>query len=49
MREMLGQKVPDDEIRHLKNGKWCCFVCHWKPIFDTFETLIAHRSSKKHT
>ncbi|XP_065191886.1 sodium channel modifier 1-like isoform X1 [Sycon ciliatum] len=46
--DLLLESVPDDEALLMKNGRFACLVCSWRPTFDTLEMLAVHRQSQKH-
>ncbi|XP_076340396.1 uncharacterized protein LOC143240954 isoform X2 [Tachypleus tridentatus] len=46
--DLLVGHIPEDEALLLKNGRYTCTVCSYRPIFDTIETLSLHRKGKKH-
>ncbi|KAK6191340.1 hypothetical protein SNE40_003057 [Patella caerulea] len=48
IQDLIGESVPEDEAKLLSNGRFTCTVCHHNPIFDTLDTLLVHRSGKKH-
>ncbi|XP_013873165.1 sodium channel modifier 1 [Austrofundulus limnaeus] len=46
--DLLSNFIPDDEATLLKNGRYTCLVCSYRPVFDTVDTLTVHRQGKKH-
>ncbi|XP_022247763.1 sodium channel modifier 1-like [Limulus polyphemus] len=46
--DLLVGHIPEDEALLLKNGRYTCTVCSYRPIFDTIETLSLHRKGKRH-
>ncbi|XP_017284042.1 sodium channel modifier 1 isoform X2 [Kryptolebias marmoratus] len=32
----------------MKNGRYSCLVCSYRPVFDTVDMLTVHRKGKKH-
>uniref|UniRef100_H3AVH3 Sodium channel modifier 1 n=1 Tax=Latimeria chalumnae TaxID=7897 RepID=H3AVH3_LATCH len=46
--ELLSSYIPEDEALLLKNGRYACAVCSYRPVFDTLDMLTVHRTGKKH-
>lgn len=48
VEDLLSSYIPEDEALLLKNGRYACSVCSYRPVFDTLDMLTVHRSGKKH-
>ncbi|XP_043936457.1 sodium channel modifier 1-like [Protopterus annectens] len=48
VEDLLSSYIPEDEALLLKNGRYACTVCSYRPVFDTLDMLTVHRSGKKH-
>ncbi|XP_037532052.1 sodium channel modifier 1 [Nematolebias whitei] len=46
--DLLSNFIPEDEATLLKNGRYTCLVCSYRPVFDTVDMLTVHRQGKKH-
>ncbi|CAG6014223.1 unnamed protein product [Menidia menidia] len=46
--DLLSNFIPEDEAALLKNGRYTCLVCSYRPVFDTVDMLTVHRKGKKH-
>lgn len=46
--DLLSNFIPEDEAGLLKNGRYTCLVCSYRPVFDTVDTLTVHRKGKRH-
>ncbi|XP_012673570.1 sodium channel modifier 1 [Clupea harengus] len=46
--DLLANYIPEDEATLMKNGRYTCLVCSYRPIFDTVDMLTVHRNGKKH-
>ncbi|KAM6967607.1 sodium channel modifier 1 [Aplochiton taeniatus] len=46
--DLLSSFIPDDEAMLMKNGRYTCLVCSYRPVFDTVDMLTVHRKGKKH-
>ncbi|XP_054478418.1 sodium channel modifier 1 [Anoplopoma fimbria] len=46
--DLLSSFIPEDEAALLNNGRYTCLVCSYRPVFDTVDTLTAHRNGKRH-
>ncbi|KAF7226668.1 sodium channel modifier 1 [Nothobranchius furzeri] len=46
--DLLSHFIPEDEAALLKNGRYTCLVCSYRPVFDTVDVLTVHRQGKKH-
>ncbi|XP_066577480.1 sodium channel modifier 1 [Amia ocellicauda] len=46
--DLLSNFIPEDEAALLKNGRYTCLVCSYRPVFDTVDMLTVHRSGKRH-
>ncbi|XP_041095285.1 sodium channel modifier 1-like [Polyodon spathula] len=46
--ELLSHFIPEDEAALLKNGRYTCLVCSYRPVFDTVDMLTVHRAGKRH-
>ncbi|KAG7475778.1 hypothetical protein JOB18_037403 [Solea senegalensis] len=46
--DLLSNFIPDDEAALLKNGRYTCLVCSYRPVFDTVDILTVHRKGKRH-
>ncbi|KAF1388435.1 hypothetical protein PFLUV_G00090150 [Perca fluviatilis] len=46
--DLLSHYIPEDEAALMKNGRYTCLVCSYRPVFDTVDTLTVHRNGKKH-
>ncbi|XP_029959716.1 sodium channel modifier 1 [Salarias fasciatus] len=46
--DLLSHFIPDDEAALMKNGRYTCLVCAYRPVFDTVDMLTVHRKGKKH-
>ncbi|XP_034030259.1 sodium channel modifier 1 [Thalassophryne amazonica] len=46
--DLLSNFIPEDEAALLKNGRYSCLVCSYRPVFDTIDTLTVHRNGKRH-
>uniref|UniRef100_A0A0E9R7M9 Sodium channel modifier 1 zinc-finger domain-containing protein n=1 Tax=Anguilla anguilla TaxID=7936 RepID=A0A0E9R7M9_ANGAN len=32
----------------MKNGRYTCLVCSYRPVFDTVDMLTVHRKGRRH-
>lgn len=46
--DLLSNFIPEDEAALLKNGRYTCLVCSYRPVFDTVDMLSVHRKGKRH-
>ncbi|XP_043972496.1 sodium channel modifier 1 isoform X1 [Gambusia affinis] len=46
--DLLSNFIPEDEAALMKNGRYTCLVCSYRPVFDTVDVLTVHRKGKKH-
>ncbi|XP_015241370.1 PREDICTED: sodium channel modifier 1 isoform X1 [Cyprinodon variegatus] len=46
--DLLSNFIPEDEAALMKNGRYACLVCSYRPVFDTVDMLTVHRQGKKH-
>ncbi|KAL7394026.1 hypothetical protein ABVT39_019484 [Epinephelus coioides] len=46
--DLLSHFIPEDEAALMKNGRYTCLVCSYRPVFDTVDTLTVHRNGKRH-
>ncbi|XP_056300306.1 sodium channel modifier 1 isoform X2 [Pseudoliparis swirei] len=46
--DLLSHFIPEDEAALMRNGRYTCVVCSYRPVFDTVDTLTAHRNGKRH-
>ncbi|XP_072249330.1 sodium channel modifier 1 [Leuresthes tenuis] len=46
--DLLSNFIPEDEAALMKNGRYTCLVCSYRPVFDTVDMLSVHRRGKKH-
>lgn len=46
--DLLSNFIPDDEATLMKNGRYSCLVCSYRPVFDTVDMLVVHRKGKRH-
>ncbi|XP_029927638.1 sodium channel modifier 1 isoform X2 [Myripristis murdjan] len=46
--DLLSNFIPEDEAVLMKNGRYSCLVCSYRPVFDTVEMLTVHRKGKRH-
>lgn len=46
--DLLSNFIPEDEAALMKNGRYTCLVCSYRPVFDTVDMLTVHRKGKKH-
>uniref|UniRef100_A0A146PAU5 Sodium channel modifier 1 n=1 Tax=Fundulus heteroclitus TaxID=8078 RepID=A0A146PAU5_FUNHE len=46
--DLLSNFIPEDEATLMKNGRYACLVCSYRPVFDTVDMLTVHRQGKKH-
>ncbi|XP_071325119.1 sodium channel modifier 1 [Trachinotus anak] len=46
--DLLSNFIPEDEAALLKNGRYTCLVCSYRPVFDTVDMLTVHRKGKRH-
>ncbi|XP_068179367.1 sodium channel modifier 1 isoform X2 [Antennarius striatus] len=46
--DLLSSFIPEDEAALLKNGRYTCLVCSYRPVFDTVGTLSVHRKGRRH-
>lgn len=46
--DLLTHFIPEDEAALLKNGRYTCLVCSYRPVFDTVDMLTVHRKGKRH-
>ncbi|XP_039606645.1 sodium channel modifier 1 isoform X1 [Polypterus senegalus] len=46
--DLLSNYIPEDEAALLKNGRYTCLVCSYRPVFDTVDMLTVHRTGKRH-
>ncbi|XP_042337569.1 sodium channel modifier 1 [Plectropomus leopardus] len=46
--DLLSNFIPEDEAALMKNGRYTCLVCSYRPVFDTVDTLTVHRNGKRH-
>ncbi|XP_034467273.1 sodium channel modifier 1 [Hippoglossus hippoglossus] len=48
VEDLLSHFIPEDEAVLMKNGRYSCTVCSYRPVFDTVDMLTVHRNGKKH-
>nr|XP_019948328.1 PREDICTED: sodium channel modifier 1 isoform X2 [Paralichthys olivaceus] len=48
VENLLSHFIPEDEAALMKNGRYSCLVCSYRPVFDTVDMLTVHRNGKKH-
>ncbi|KAM9353323.1 sodium channel modifier 1 [Symphorus nematophorus] len=46
--DLLSHFIPEDEAALMKNGRYTCLVCSYRPVFDTVDMLTVHRKGKRH-
>uniref|UniRef100_A0A3B5LIT8 Sodium channel modifier 1 n=1 Tax=Xiphophorus couchianus TaxID=32473 RepID=A0A3B5LIT8_9TELE len=46
--DLLSNFIPEDEAALMKNGRYTCLICSYRPVFDTVDMLTVHRQGKKH-
>uniref|UniRef100_A0A3Q4AHL7 Sodium channel modifier 1 n=1 Tax=Mola mola TaxID=94237 RepID=A0A3Q4AHL7_MOLML len=46
--DLLSHFIPEDEAALMKNGRYTCLVCSYRPVFDTVDMLTVHRNGKRH-
>lgn len=46
--DLLSNFIPEDEAALMKNGRYTCLVCSYRPVFDTVDMLTVHRNGKRH-
>ncbi|MEQ2300678.1 hypothetical protein AMECASPLE_028223 [Ameca splendens] len=46
--DLLSNFIPEDEAALMKNGRYTCLVCSYRPVFDTVDMLTVHRQGNKH-
>ncbi|KAF7662511.1 hypothetical protein LDENG_00234210 [Lucifuga dentata] len=46
--DLLSNYIPEDEAAVMKNGRYTCLVCSYRPVFDTVDMLTVHRNGKRH-
>ncbi|XP_053182270.1 sodium channel modifier 1 [Scomber japonicus] len=46
--DLLSNYIPEDEATLMKNGRYACLVCSYRPVFDTVDMLTVHRNGKRH-
>lgn len=46
--DLLSHFIPEDEAALMKNGRYACLVCSYRPVFDTVDMLTVHRNGRKH-
>ncbi|KAL4646753.1 sodium channel modifier 1 [Arapaima gigas] len=46
--DLLSNFIPEDEAALMKNGRYTCLVCSYRPVFDTVDMLALHRQGKRH-
>nr|XP_023844264.1 sodium channel modifier 1 [Salvelinus alpinus] len=46
--DLLSNFIPEDEAALMKNGRYTCLVCSYRPVFDTVDILTVHRKGKRH-
>uniref|UniRef100_A0A4W6CDH5 Sodium channel modifier 1 n=1 Tax=Lates calcarifer TaxID=8187 RepID=A0A4W6CDH5_LATCA len=46
--DLLSNFIPEDEAALMKNGRYTCLVCSYRPVFDTVDMLTVHRKGKRH-
>ncbi|KAM7421558.1 hypothetical protein PAMA_015613 [Pampus argenteus] len=46
--DLLSNFIPEDEAALMKNGRYTCLVCSYRPVFDTVDMLTIHRNGKRH-
>lgn len=46
--DLLSNFIPEDEAALMKNGRYTCLVCSYRPVFDTVDMLAVHRKGKRH-
>ncbi|CAJ1063043.1 sodium channel modifier 1 [Xyrichtys novacula] len=46
--DLLSNFIPEDEAALMKNGRYSCLVCSYRPVFDTVDMLTVHRNGKRH-
>ncbi|CAB1431148.1 unnamed protein product [Pleuronectes platessa] len=48
VEDLLSHFIPEDEAVLMRNGRYSCIVCSYRPVFDTVDMLTVHRNGKKH-
>jgi len=49
VKMLLQEKIPEDEVTQLRNGKYICLVCsNTTTMFESLQILTIHRRGKKH-
>ncbi|TWW79762.1 sodium channel modifier 1 [Takifugu flavidus] len=48
VEDLLSNFIPEDEAALMKNGRYTCLVCSYRPVFDTVDMLTVHRKGKRH-
>ncbi|CAB1334350.1 unnamed protein product [Coregonus sp. 'balchen'] len=43
--DLLSNFIPEDEAALMKNGRYTCLVCSYRPVFDTVDMLTEPSSS----
>lgn len=46
--DLLSNYITEDEAALMKNGRYTCLVCSYRPVFDTIDMLTVHRKGKRH-
>ncbi|XP_030014553.1 sodium channel modifier 1-like isoform X2 [Sphaeramia orbicularis] len=46
--DLLSNYITEDEAALMKNGRYSCLVCSYRPVFDTIDMLTVHRKGKRH-
>lgn len=46
--DLLSNFIPEDEAALMKNGRYTCLVCSYRPVFDTVDMLTVHRKGRRH-
>ncbi|KAJ7985541.1 hypothetical protein DPEC_G00353150 [Dallia pectoralis] len=46
--DLLSNFIPEDEAALMKNGRYTCLVCSYRPVLDTVDMLSVHRKGKRH-
>ncbi|KAG7271654.1 hypothetical protein CRUP_033978 [Coryphaenoides rupestris] len=46
--DLLAHFIPEDEAALMKNGRYTCLVCTYRPVFDTVDMLTVHRKGRRH-
>ncbi|KAK2497290.1 hypothetical protein MC885_020239 [Smutsia gigantea] len=46
--DLLASYIPEEEVLMLRDGRFACAICPYRPVLDTVAMLTAHRAGKKH-